>query len=105
MPRGRWGIRKPILLGSSCTKCGTILNESNCVINGTRIRGICKNCRKSQLAVKQREYEVKQFGISSEEYEKKLEMQLGGCAICKLPCSDGRRLAIDHNHKTSVVRD
>ena len=45
------------------------------------------------------------FGISIEEYRRKEELQLKGCAICKLPCGTGRELAIDHDHKTNIIRD
>jgi len=33
-----------------------------------------------------------------------LEEQSGVCYICKRICSSGRRLAVDHCHKTGVVR-
>jgi hypothetical protein len=43
------------------------------------------------------------YGISIEGYEKLLKEQKGGCAICnKFP--NGRRLSIDHNHETGVIR-
>lgn len=55
-----------------------------------------KSCRESFLKFK--------YGTSEEEYRKLLELQLGGCAICKQPCKSGNRLAIDHNHKTNEIR-
>ena len=45
------------------------------------------------------------FGMTPEEYNKKSELQLAGCAICKQSCSTGRALAVDHNHKTNQIRD
>jgi len=53
---------------------------------------------------------LRAFGISIEEYYRKLEDQNGTCAICKQPetkkHSNGTvyRLAVDHDHTTNVVR-
>ena len=46
------------------------------------------------------------FGISIEEYDIILERQNGRCAICGYGKGDstGKRLAVDHNHKTGNVR-
>jgi len=33
-----------------------------------------------------------------------LEAQHGLCAICLRPPKEGKRLAVDHNHKTGKVR-
>lgn len=54
-----------------------------------------KACRKQRL---------KQFDLTTEQYEEMLHAQNSQCAICTQPCSSGRRLAIDHNHKTGKVR-
>jgi hypothetical protein len=50
------------------------------------------------------------FGITLEEYKKKLVAQNGVCAICRQPETLVRRgvvanLAVDHDHKTGVIRD
>lgn len=47
---------------------------------------------------------AKAFGITVEQYEQMLAAQAGGCAICGEPCKSGKRLAIDHDHVTGVVR-
>lgn len=45
------------------------------------------------------------FGISAEEYNKKLQEQNGVCAICgKSETVKNRSLAQDHNHKTGQLR-
>ena len=49
-------------------------------------------------------YLKRTYRISIEEYEKKLIGQNGSCAICKGRCSSGRKLAVDHNHKSGNVR-
>lgn len=45
------------------------------------------------------------FGITIEEYKKKEELQLGGCAICKQSCNVRTRLGVDHDHKMNIIRD
>jgi hypothetical protein len=44
------------------------------------------------------------YGISIEQYETMLKVQGGGCAICGEQCKTGKALAVDHCHKTGVVR-
>ncbi len=44
------------------------------------------------------------YGITEEDYERMLEEQDHLCAICREPCSSGRRLAVDHCHLTGKVR-
>lgn len=44
------------------------------------------------------------YGISAEEYDRMLAAQRGVCAICAGPCTTGRRLAVDHCHRTGIVR-
>jgi len=44
------------------------------------------------------------YGITAEDYAQMLHEQGGVCAICRGADSRGRRLAVDHNHITGVVR-
>ena len=44
------------------------------------------------------------FNITPEEYDRILEFQGGVCAICGRPPKPGKRLAVDHDHRTSFVR-
>lgn len=46
----------------------------------------------------------KKLGITVEQYEQMLKEQKGVCAICRQACTAGRRLAIDHCHKTGKTR-
>ena len=46
----------------------------------------------------------KKFGITSELYAEMLDLQGGACAICKGLNPSGKRLSIDHCHKTGRVR-
>lgn len=44
------------------------------------------------------------FGITIETYDQMSEAQNGVCAICKRSCRSGRRLAVDHCHRTGAIR-
>lgn len=44
------------------------------------------------------------FGISIEEYKKKLARQKNGCAICTEVCGSGKSLAVDHCHESGKIR-
>lgn len=60
----------------------------------------CKTCHSEyQRAQRFRTF----FHITVEEYEKILALQGGVCAICKLPPKK-MRLAVDHDHKTGLIR-
>ena len=44
-----------------------------------------------------------QLGVTDEEYERRLAVQGGVCAICGA-APKTRRLHVDHNHRTNTVR-
>ena len=44
------------------------------------------------------------YGITLEQYDCMLVSQDGVCAICRKPCKTGRKLAVDHDHKTGNIR-
>lgn len=44
------------------------------------------------------------FGLTIVEYDRMLRAQNGGCAACGGQNVAGRRLAVDHDHKTGEVR-
>lgn len=46
----------------------------------------------------------KNFGISQADYERMLEEQGGGCALCGRPPREGAALHVDHDHVTGAVR-
>lgn len=46
----------------------------------------------------------RKFGLTVEDYDRMVAEQEGSCAICRRPCQTGRRLAVDHCHKTGAVR-
>ena len=55
-----------------------------------------RRVRKSQLWTK--------FRMTIDQYDKMLEEQKGVCAICNAQCISTRQLAVDHCHKTGVIR-
>lgn len=46
----------------------------------------------------------KAYGITEEDYQQMLTNQGGLCGVCKKPQKSGRRLAVDHCHKTKRIR-
>lgn len=44
------------------------------------------------------------YGITDEQYVAMLEAQHGKCAICKGHQVEGRRMCVDHCHKTGQIR-
>lgn len=67
----------------------------------------CKICNKEYRDTHPRERKDIQlklrYGISLEEYEKRVAAQ-NGCDICGGECSTGRNLSVDHNHQTGKIR-
>lgn len=108
---------RKVKLGDKCFRCGAELNNYNAkYINkgaGVYLNKRCKNCfRIYSNSVPSRTYTARakqyvqwRYGLSDGEYQRKLELQLGGCAICKKQCDVRNRLSVDHDHKTGVVRD
>jgi hypothetical protein len=44
------------------------------------------------------------YDIGVEDYDDLMKIQGGLCAICRRPCSSGRRLAVDHDHESDEIR-
>lgn len=44
------------------------------------------------------------YSLSVESYEAMFKKQLGVCAICQHGSTDGKRLHVDHSHKTGTIR-
>jgi len=79
-------------------------------------RGVCISCvnimqkanwvtRSAESKASRHGYWVQyKYGISITIYKELFTLQNGACAICKQVCNSGRRLAVDHDHKTGEVR-
>jgi len=88
-----------------CTKCGKIKQQSEFNLHSKSLDGLawrCMECAKKS----QRESNLESiYGITQKQYNELLEKQNGICAICgKTPEDNGKALAVDHNHRTNVVR-
>lgn len=47
---------------------------------------------------------LRKYGMKKAGYDRLLYLQDGVCAICKRPQKGAKRLAVDHDHRTGVVR-
>lgn len=94
-----------ITLTLHCPKCQTdkpldAFPRKGNYRDGTKRYGYCRPCH----SVYQRRQKLKRvFNISVEEYDAMLDAQGGVCAICERPPGK-TRLAIDHEHKTGLIR-
>jgi hypothetical protein len=102
-----------------CPKCGLTLSTiDDFFTKGNKYSSYCKKCQidyNRQPYMKQRVKDNQRkkypffcgrktrFGITAEEYHSLLERQGGVCGICKSPPGK-KRLIIDHDHNTGMVR-
>jgi len=64
-----------------------------------------KHAKRQKSNLTPREQRLKrQYNLQPGDYEKIFEWQNGKCYICKKPPKEGKRLHIDHNHKTGLIR-
>jgi hypothetical protein len=56
------------------------------------------------MKILDRKRNLARYGITEDRYEEMFNAQNGVCAICKGINRSGRRLSIDHDHKTGEVR-
>ena len=65
------------------------------------LRSECKSCH----SIKKRENHLKRrYGLTVKQYDNMLKRQHYGCRICGSQCQTGRRLAVDHCHKSGQIR-
>lgn len=102
-----------------CTKCKTNKPLSEYWKNKTTKDGYqawCKPCwyvltksklsggsREKYLRMRRNGHLVRKYGITADEYDRRLDEQGGGCKICG-KILQRVSLAVDHNHKTGKVR-
>jgi hypothetical protein len=73
-------------------------------------RHYCASCARTdgkKYYAKDRSYAAclkRNYGMTLEEYEERLAAQGGRCAICRDEPTK-KRLHVDHNHQTGVIRD
>jgi hypothetical protein len=92
-----------------CAGCGQVLPVEEFHANNrnkSKHHSYCRECVKKKYVntwPRQRDAVTeRKFGMQDGEYQERLAAQGGVCAICRLPCT--KELAVDHCHKTGVVR-
>jgi hypothetical protein len=95
----------------ACRKCGVLLPLRHFHRNPQRTdnRGsYCKDCLRNK---DQKGYEAsrvaalaKKYNIPRDAYTTMVASQDNKCAVCGEQCRSGRRLAVDHCHKSGKVR-
>jgi len=92
---------------TSCKLCGDVhVMETRSLRVGARSKK-CNQYRAPNWSGFEREDAIirRQYGISMQEFDKLLEFQKHGCAICNKPITKlSKRMNIDHDHKTGQVR-
>jgi hypothetical protein len=104
----------------TCSKCRETKPDSAFPENGRGGRAAsCKSCRNEYqrargLATLRRQLESpedrftrklwQEYKLTREQYAALVDAQGGACAICEKTPAAGKRLAIDHCHRTGVVR-
>ena len=92
----------------TCPKCGEFRPT-------WQYKPRCKNCEICNSKRRKRDdgdarrkaswvHGLKKVGATPEMYERMFTEQNGLCAICVKPESNGRRLAMDHDHATGRIR-
>lgn len=101
-----------------CRRCDTEKTVEDFFRNKARADGYQTYCKPCTLeynrdrhrapkvaAAHRRRLLVRKYGITQDDFDRILESQGGGCAICGAKTSnDGRSLHVDHDHKTGAIR-
>jgi hypothetical protein len=112
--------------GRKCSACGETLRYASnrkCVCCSNKVKHVPKATPKARAANRRhqaayraknpeqhrealREYKLRRsYGLTPECYAALLAEQGGCCAICgSADCSSGRKMAVDHCHKTNKIR-
>lgn len=88
---------------SLCSIADSQRNQEYRQKNTDKIREKGVEYRKSNPTYFKNKHLVRTYGMTYEDYEVMLAAQGGACRICRSPDGD-RSLAVDHCHKTNVIR-
>lgn len=67
-----------------------------------------RRCRYLRLGGAEHGYAVhlaNRYGMTAEEYRRRVDKQQGRCAVCGDPPGEGKRLHVDHDHESGAIRD
>lgn len=88
--------------GKPCKDCGSVTRKVTAP--GPRC-ATCHRTRKAEVKKATHEaYVLKTYGLRAGEYDELLEAQGGACFICQRATGKTKRLAVDHDHKSGLVR-
>jgi len=84
----------------TCVKAYYVAHKGKGIGKGKR-----KLPRTDAQRVKQRTHNLRlHYNITPEEYDALFAQQEGKCKLCHQPPKEGKKLFVDHNHKTGKVR-
>lgn len=88
--------------GKACKTCGSVTRKVTAP--GPRC-ATCHRLRKAEAKKAAHEaYVLKTYGLKAGEYDELYDFQGGMCYICQRATGKARRLAVDHDHGTGLVR-
>jgi hypothetical protein len=88
-----------------CLNCGEATPISEMSKSSKTKSGLNARCKKCQSKYSRERNLKRNFNLSESEYQSMFAAQKGCCAICgKSRNSSGKKLAVDHCHKTGKVR-
>ena len=90
-------IKRWLTRHCQCSYCANIRKDPN--YKGLRNKKVLNNAFHSCSRLR------RAYGITMEQYLKQLELQENACAVCFRTVKElGRKLDVDHSHKTGEVR-
>lgn len=104
-----WGKPKEKIPSSPCLNCGEVRMVRNCYGEGMRFERkfcnrLCFNSyQQKQMVVRRASGVAYHYDMSADEYQARLAVQDGACAICTKKIS-GRDIHRDHCHATGEWR-
>lgn len=98
----------PLGLHSWCRACQSLRNREYRAANLEKVRAGDREWYRKNKEKSRAYFRLRNYGITPEEYDKKVEEQGGCCFICgERPTGTGNRsmLHVDHDHDSGEVRD
>lgn len=87
-----------------CAACCRVTEAAYRERNRERIRTYSRGWHRTKDSAHWHKRVLYRHGLTPEYYLARLWHQKGVCAICELPDRGGRRLHVDHCHRTGVIR-
>jgi hypothetical protein len=87
-----------------CPRCDTVKPRDEFYKNANSIDGMTSWCQPCTRAAAADRRLKDRYGITEGDYDALLAAQGGSCAICR-SAPTGKKLHVDHNHETGVVRE